>query len=218
MRRSRLLSVMALLAFLATIPAAVSQENSMAQQSTAPQQNAVPQQSMVTVPAGTQILVRMLDSVDSSKNPRGSRFSATLETNLVVDGQVIVPAGNTVYGRLATAEQAGRVAGKSELTLELTDIVVNGTAYPIFSTDYQVKGKSSTGRTAKRTLGGAGLGAIIGALAGNAGMGAAIGATAGGVASVAQKGQSIQVPSETLLQFRLQQPASLPAPPPNAVY
>jgi hypothetical protein len=214
----RLLSVMALSSLLATIPAAISQDNSMQQQSAAPQPNAAPQQNMVTVPAGTQILVRMLDSVDSNKNPPGSRFTATLETNLVVDGQVIVPAGNTVYGRLATSEQAGRLAGKSELTLELTDIVVHGTAYPIFSTDYQVKGKSSTGRTAKRTLGGAGLGAIIGGIAGNAGLGAAIGATAGGVASVAQKGQAIKVPSETLLQFRLQQPASLPAPPPNAVY
>jgi len=176
------------------------------------------QKNTVTVPAGTQILVRMLDSVDSSKNPRGSRFTATLETNLVVDGNVIVPAGNTVYGVLATADQAGRMAGSSELTLELTDIVVRGTAYPIYSTDYQVKGSSSTKRSAKRLLGGAGLGAIIGGIAGNAGMGAAIGATAGAVGSVAQKGQSVQVPSETLLQFRLQQPASLPAPPPNAVY
>lgn len=197
MRSSRFLAAVVMLAFIAAIgievPAAWSQR-------------------MITVPAGTQILVRMLDSVDSSKDPRGSRFTATLETNLVVNGRVVVPAGNTVYGRLATAQQAGRVAGSSELTLELTDIVVRGTAYPIFSTDYQVKGKSSTGRSLKRTLGGAGLGAIIGGIAGNAGVGAAIGATAGGVASVAQKGQSIQVPSETLLQFRLQQPASLPAP------
>jgi hypothetical protein len=194
-----------LVAFAGAVPYAVSQDNAVSQQNA--------QQSMVTVPAGTQILVRMLDSVDSSKNPRGSRFSATLETNLVVNGQVLVPAGNTVYGRLATAEQAGRVTGSSELTLELTDIVVRGTAYPVLSSDYQVKGSSSTKRTAKRTLGGAGLGAVIGALAGNAGMGAAIGATAGGVASVAQKGKAIQVPSETLLEFRLQQPASLPAPP-----
>lgn len=169
-------------------------------------------QRTVTVPAGTQVLVRMLDSVDSSKNPPGYRFTATLETNLVVDGKVVVPAGNTVYGRLAQAQQAGRATGSSQLTLELTDIVVRGTAFPILTSDYQVKGSSSTKRTAKRTLGGAGLGAIIGGIAGNAGMGAAIGATAGGVASVAQKGQAIQVPSETLLQFRLQQPASLPAP------
>jgi hypothetical protein len=170
-----------------------------------------PQKKMITVPAGTTTLVRMLDTVDSSKNPPGSRFTAVLETNLVVNGTVVMPKGNTVYGRLAQAKQAGRATGSSELTLELTDIVVGGTAYPLMTSDYQVKGSSSGKRSAKRLLGGAGLGAAIGAMAGNAGMGAAIGATAGAVGSVAQKGQAVNVPSETLLEFRLQQPASLPA-------
>jgi hypothetical protein len=176
-----------------------------------PEPAPMPQQKMITVPAGTTILVRMLDTVDSSKNPPGSRFTATLETNLVVNGKVIVPKGNTVYGRLAESKQAGRATGSSELQLELTDIVVHGTAYPLLTSDYQVKGSSSGKRSAKRVLGGAGLGAIIGGIAGNAGMGAAIGATAGVVGSVAQKGKAVNVPSETLLEFRLQQPASLPA-------
>jgi hypothetical protein len=170
-----------------------------------------PQKKMITVPAGTSILVRMLDTLDSSKNPPGSRFTAVLETNLVVNGRVVVPKGNTVYGRLAEAKQAGRATGSSELQLELTDIVVGGTAYPLLTSDYQVKGSSSGKRSAKRLFGGAGLGAIIGGIAGNAGMGAAIGATAGAVGSVAQKGKAVKVPSETLLEFRLQQPASLPA-------
>ena len=171
----------------------------------------MPQQKVITVPAGTTILVRMLDTVDSSKNPPGSRFTATLETNLVVGDRVVVPKGNTVYGRLSEAKQAGRATGSSELQLELTDIVVGGTAYPLITSDYQVKGSSSSKRSAKRLLGGAGLGAIIGGIAGNAGIGAAIGATAGAVGSVAQKGKEVKVPSETLLEFRLQQPASLPA-------
>ena len=169
------------------------------------------QQKMVSVPAGTTILIRMLDTVDSSKNPPGSRFTATLETNLVVNGKVVVPKGNTVYGRLAEAKQAGRATGSSELQLELTDIVVGGTAYPLLTSDYQVKGSSSGKRSARRLLGGAGLGAAIGGIAGNAGMGAAIGATAGAAGAVAQKGKAVTVPSETLLEFRLQQPASLPA-------
>jgi hypothetical protein len=173
--------------------------------------SAFAQSTMISVPAGTSLLVRMLDSVDSSKNPPGFRFTATLETNLVVDGAVVVPGGNTVYGRLAESKQAGRATGSSDLQLELTNIVVHGTAYPIFTSDYQVKGSSSGKRTAKRLLGGAGLGAAIGAMAGNAGMGAAIGATAGAVGSVAQKGQAVKVPSETLIEFHLQQPASLPA-------
>jgi hypothetical protein len=169
-----------------------------------------PQQKMVNVPAGTAILVRLLDTVDSSKNPPGSRFTATLETNLVVGNTVVVPLGNTVYGRLSESKQAGRATGSSELQLELTDIVVGGTAYPLLTSDYQVKGSSSGKRSAKRLVGGAGLGAAIGAMAGNAGKGAAIGATAGAVGAVAQKGKSVNVPSETLLEFRLQQPASLP--------
>ena len=197
MRSSRISVVTALcvvLAFASIMPAAVSQ------------------QSMVTVPAGTNLLVRMLDTIDSSNAQQGTRFTTVLETNLTVDGTTIVPAGNTVLGSIAVAEQAGRAAGSSNLQLVLTDIVINGTAYPIYTGAFEVKGSSSGKRSAKRLLGGAGLGAIIGGIAGNAGMGAAIGATAGAVGSVAQKGQSIQVPSETLISFQLQQPASLPAP------
>jgi hypothetical protein len=176
-----------------------------------PASRPVPQQRMITVPAGTTILVRMLDTVDSSKNPPGSRFTATLETNLVVGNTVVVPQGNTIYGRLSESKQAGRATGSSELQLELTDIVVGGTAYPLLTSDYQVKGSSSGKKSAKRVLGGAGLGAAIGGIAGNAGRGAAIGAVVGTVGAVASKGQSVNVPSETLLEFRLQQPASLPA-------
>jgi hypothetical protein len=171
-----------------------------------------PGQKMFTVPAGTTILVRMLDTVDSSKNPPGSRFTATLETNLVVNGRLIVPKGNTVYGRLAQAKQAGRAAGSSELQLELTEIVVAGTAYSLLTSDYQVKGSSSSTRTSKRVLGGTGLGAIIGGIAGNAGIGAAIGATTGVIGSIAQKGQTVKIPTETLLEFRLEQPTCLPLP------
>lgn len=169
------------------------------------------QRKMVSVPAGTSLLVRMIDTVDSSKNPVGSRFTASLETNLEVDGVVVAPAGTKVYGRLAQSKEAGRMAGKSELQLELTEIVIKGTAYPVLSTDYKVSGKSSGSRSAKRILGGTGLGAIIGGIAGNAGMGAAIGAAAGTTAALVQKGQKVNIPSETLIEFRLQQPASLPA-------
>jgi hypothetical protein len=170
------------------------------------------QQNMVTVPAGTTMLIRMIDSVDSSKNPVGSRFTATLETNLQVGGVIFAPAGTKVHGRLAQSKEAGRVGGSSELQLELTDIIVGGSAYPVISSNYEAKGSSSGKKTAKRVVGGAGLGAAIGAIGGNAGKGAAIGAVVGTTAAVATKGQKVSIPSETLLEFRLQQPASLPAP------
>jgi len=167
----------------------------------------------IYVPAGTRILIRMIDSIDSKKQKAGDRFTASLETNLVVDNIVVAPRGTTVYGRLASAESAGRMKGSSELSLELTDIVIRGTAYPLLTSTYEVKGKGEGGNTAKKVIGGAGLGALIGGIAGGgkgAGIGALAGAGAGTAVAASKKGQQLTIPSETLLEFRLQQPGSLP--------
>jgi hypothetical protein len=174
---------------------------------------AAPPQSKVTVPAGTRILVRMVNSIDSTKNKAGDKFTATLETNLMAVDTVVVPKGATVYGRLSSASSAGRMSGSSQLTLELTDIVIRGTAYPILTSNYEVKGKGEGGNTAKKVVGGAGLGALIGGIAGG-GKGAAIGAASGGAlgtgVAASKKGQQLSIPSETLVEFRLTQPAPLP--------
>jgi hypothetical protein len=82
-------------------------------------------QRKVTVPAGTRILIRTIDSIDTTKQKAGYRFTASLETNLQVDNAVVAPRGS---GPLASASSAGRMSGSSELTLELTDLVINGTA------------------------------------------------------------------------------------------
>ena len=174
---------------------------------------AQPPQAQITVPAGTRILIRMADSVDSSKQKAGFRFTASLETNLQVDDMVVAPRGTTVYGRLMNAESAGRMAGGAVLTLRLTDIVINGTAYPLVSTFYQLRSKGKGEKTSRRILGGTGLGALIGGIAGG-GAGAAIGAVSGAAvgttASAVTEGQQVSVPSESLLEFQLGEPTSLP--------
>jgi hypothetical protein len=167
----------------------------------------------ITVPAGTRILIRTVDAIDSSKQKTGFRFTATLETNLQAEDKVVAPRGTTVYGRLAQASSAGRMSGSSELTLELTDIVINGTAYPLLTSTYEVKGKGEGGKTAKKVVGGAGLGALIGGIAGGgkgAGIGAAAGAATGTAVAASKKGQQLQIPSESLLEFRLEQTVALP--------
>jgi hypothetical protein len=167
----------------------------------------------ISVPAGTRILIRTVDAIDSSKQKAGFRFTATLETNLQAEDKVAAPRGTTIYGRLAQASSAGRMSGSSELTLELTDIVINGTAYPLLTSTYELKGKGEGGNTAKKVVGGAGLGALIGGIAGGgkgAGIGAAAGAATGTAVAASKKGQQLQIPSESLLEFRLEQPVSLP--------
>jgi hypothetical protein len=166
----------------------------------------------VTIPAGQSILVRMIDSVDSSKNHVGDIFHASLETDLTVNGAVVARKGTDVYGRLAEAKEAGHIAGSSELQLELTRMVIDGRDYPVVSSDYTLKGKGRGKNTAEKVGGGAALGAIIGAVAGGgkgAAIGAGVGAGAGGAVQVLTRGQQVKVPSETLLEFRLQQPATV---------
>jgi len=169
----------------------------------------------VTVPAGTRILIRTVDPIDTNKQKTGYRFSATLETNLQADDQVVAQRGSRVYGRLKEASSAGKMSGSSQLTLELTDIVIDDTPYPMVTDTFELKGKGEGKKTAGKIFGGAGLGALIGGIAGG-GTGAAIGVVSGAVGGTAlaasKKGEQLQVPSESLIEFRLMQPAMLPSP------
>jgi hypothetical protein len=167
---------------------------------------------MVTVPAGQSILIRMVDGVDSSKNHVGDVFHASLETDLTVGDTIVARKGTDIYGRLAEAAKSGNFSGRSELQLELTRLVIDGRDYPIVSSDYTLQGKGQGSSTAKKVGGGAALGAIIGAIAGGgkgAAIGAGAGAATGGAVQVLTKGAQVKIPSETLLEFRLQQPVSV---------
>lgn len=168
----------------------------------------------VVVPSGTQITVRTIDAVDSDKNHPGDKFQASLEQPLVVNDMTVAPKGATVYGKLQQVQEAGQLTGKSQLRLALTGIVINGQTYPLSSGDYEVSGKSRGKSTATKVGGGAALGALIGAIAGGgkgAAIGAGVGAGAGTAVQVVTKGDQVHVPSETLLEFTLDQPVSLPA-------
>jgi len=165
---------------------------------------------MMTVQPGTEILVQLVDTLDTSYTQTGQVFSATLSTNLLANGYVVARTGTPVYGQVLYANSAGRATGRSKLQLQLTQIVIGGNPVPIVTNTFDTEGKSSGRRSAFRLFGGAGLGAAIGGIAGNAGMGAAIGAVAGGIGAVVQKGDQVQIPSETLLQFILEQPVTLP--------
>src|SRR5215470_5306278 len=78
-------------------------------------------QRRITVPAGTRILVRTSEPLNSSNQRVGAIFLGTLETNIQAEGTVVVRRGTTVHGRLTEATAAGRRTGSSQLTLELTD-------------------------------------------------------------------------------------------------
>ncbi len=178
-----------------------------------------PEPKQVTIAAGATVTVRMIDGVDSAVNKPGEIFHASLEAPLVVDDQVIVPKGSDVYVRLSNASSAGRATGKSELHLELIKLECQGRSYPLVSSTYSLAGSSQGKSTAEKVGGGAVLGAIIGALAGGgkgAAIGAGVGGGAGGVYQGVSKGKQIKIPSETKLDFQLNQPVTVTVMPRSA--
>ncbi len=164
------------------------------------------------VPTGTQLVVRLTDPVDSEKDQVGKTYRASLDNDVVVDGQTLIPRGADVTVKLLSDEKSGKITGKTVLTLALTQVQVNGQMKDIDTTAVNQESKGRGKKSAETIGGGSALGAIIGAIAGG-GAGAAIGAAAGAAAGtgvqVLTKGERVKVPAETRLTFSLQEPLTL---------
>jgi hypothetical protein len=173
-----------------------------------------PPPQKVTIPTGTALAVRLVDTIDSETSQQGQTFHATLDSPLAVEGDTVIPSGFDVEGHIVNVQSAGKFAGQSLLVLQLDRISSAGKYYNIQTDQYSRKGSSRGKNTAAKVGTGAGIGAIIGAIAGG-GKGAAIGAAAGGGlgggVQAATKGQQIKLPSETVLNFTLQAPLTVVA-------
>ena len=166
----------------------------------------------VVIPAGTAITVRLGQAVSSKTSRNGDDFTAEVAEPVEVGGKVVVPAGAAVTGHVVEAVPEGRFKGGARLRLALDSITANGTKYDIVTSvlSRSLKGKGE--RTAAMVGGGAGGGALIGALAGG-GKGALIGGLLGagaGTAGAAYTGnKQIVLPAESALSFRLAEPVTV---------
>lgn len=173
----------------------------------------------VEIAANTTLTIRMIDDIDSSVNHAGEIFHASLDAPVVVGDDVAVPRGADVYVRLVSSSSAGKFSGKSELHLELVKLEFRGQSYPLVSSTYSLAGDSRGKNTAEKVGGGAVLGAIIGAVAGGgrgAAIGAGVGGAGGGIYQAATHGKQVKIPSETKLDFQLDQPLTVLVMPQSA--
>ncbi|WP_263381766.1 BON domain-containing protein [Granulicella arctica] len=168
----------------------------------------------VTIPSGTTLPIRITQTLDSASTQPGDPFSGTIASDVVIDGLVAFPAGTTVSGKVDEVHEAAHFKGAALLTISLVSINRRGDRLPV-TTDPFTKAAEGRGKnTAEKVGGGAAVGAILGGIFGG-GKGAAIGGLAGGgLGAGAQgvtRGQQVQIPSETLIRFRLANPLDVRA-------
>ena len=164
--------------------------------------------SRMVVPEGTTITVSMIDPINSDSTNAGESFRGSLEDAIVVDGKTVAPKGADVTVKVVKVDEAGRLAGKEQVAIELSEILIGEKRYVAQSSHAIVSAKSRGDENLKVVGGTAVVGAIIGAIAGG-GKGAAIGAASGagaGAAVQAIRGQRVQIPAESRLDFNLSQP------------
>ena len=178
-----------------------------------PEPPSSPAPHVVTLQSGTNLVVRLGETVSTDHNYTGDTFRGTLDAPVVIDGFIIAERGSKVLGKVASAQKAGRVEGSSELQLTIVEInTTDGQRIPVETGVFEKRASGRGGEEAAKIGGGAALGAIIGAIAGG-GKGAAIGAGVGGGAGTGAvlltHGKPALLPAETRLTFQLNRPATI---------
>ena len=166
----------------------------------------------ITIPAGTQLHVRLDQDLSTRSDRAGERFTATLAEPVLVAERTIIPQGTEFRGHVTASDRSGRLKGRAVLGVTLDSFDLKGKSYQI---DTSADSRSTSGHKKRNGLligGGAGLGAALGAVAGG-GAGALIGAGAGaaaGTAGAAATGRkNVGFPAETLLTFSLRSPVRI---------
>ena len=194
-----------------TVPSGSSSYDS-SQSSAPPAPTPVPVPQKITVPSGTQLSVRLNDEVDSEKAQVGDVFHGSISAPVTVGEETVIPTSADVEGRVVEVKSAGRFAGQSVLTLELTKLTMSGKTYSLQTSQWTKSGNGRGKSTAAKVGGGAAVGAVLGGIFGG-GKGAAIGAAAGAGAgtgvSAATKGQQIILKPEAVIAFQLQGPITV---------
>ncbi len=174
--------------------------------------------SGMTIPAGTNLSIRADQDIKAQNVSAGMTYQAEIAKDVMdPNGNVIIPRGAPAQLIVVDTNPNNNTNNGKDLELALNSVNVNGRNYMVQSNTSRGANSGTGGigankRTGEYVGGGALAGAVIGAIAGG-GKGAAIGAVLGGAggagAQVLTRGHEINVPAETVLNFKIDQPIYL---------
>ena len=165
--------------------------------------------SSMEIPVGTELDVRLQNSLSSDSAQVEDRFEATTMVDLRDGDRVLVPAGSVMRGVVSSVNKAGRLNRKGSLTVAFDQITIRGRSYPTRATVTQALESEGIKGEAGRIGTGAGVGAIIGGILGGF-KGALAGILIGGGGTIAAtEGTDVNLPSGTVLRVRLDSPLVL---------
>jgi hypothetical protein len=165
--------------------------------------------SSVEVPTGTEMDVRLQNTLNSGTAMVEDRFEATTRVDININGRTVVPAGSIARGVVTAVEPATRTNRTARMTVSFDQLTVNGRAYPMRGTVTQaIEGEGIRGE-AGRVGTGAGVGAIIGGILGGF-KGALAGILIGAGGTIAAtEGREVELPQGAVLRVRFDSPVQI---------
>jgi hypothetical protein len=161
----------------------------------------------VNIPAGSELAIRINESISVKRTAPGTQFDGeVVEPWVDANGHVILPKGTPVGGVVDESHRRGHFKGRSVLELRLTSLTLNGQRYPLETRDLRETKKGKGKRSSAFIAGGTGLGMLIGGVAAGP-KGMLLGGLAGGGAGTAAAGltgnRDLDIPAESIVHFKL---------------